>query len=607
MQGVVSLEELLEVDQCVLVRLKRTPIHDHRGDEDKQLESDELRPEHDHSPISLHPCGSSENCYNLSLYFCGSSVIFSASFPLAFLPLHRCQAHLSPSPCSSIPLARKARPGPLIIGPGQALGISRSPRPDPIMSGLVCYIFNGLGRPDPARFPALLPTLPLSWAPFSSLSSRFIVVAFQFIAFNSRTLNMHLSSKTLCLPLLVIIFFNHALLSKGSRHMLEGGKYYRNEVPITTITVDDGDIYDCMKLGSHPRKGNPSILRKIQSREKPSLHGTITTTNNSDHEATRNRRRKAGAFKKVSCPPGSFPVLKATKAGPLNFSAIESFASLRASSFLESKTTKPSFDHYDDVDPPSTHEVNPMVFGDRRTRFFAFTTNDDFNTFLYNDDFRQPPNNCLQFSRVDNYMPFGVQLDSSIIDGDHMELEIVILQDEDQDWVLFVDDTMIGFWPKSNYRARYANKISWGGEIINKQTRGRHTSTQMGNGHFSSKPIGKVAYIRKMALYNLDLDRYEPPEEINFILNNPDCYDVSYIKAGDDEDDGYRNYITFGGPGVELGFFLGVGRQSDLWIRNLKAAETSDRPASRSDYTEKLPSQERNEEGEKEEKPRDFP
>ncbi|KAF3783479.1 hypothetical protein EJ110_NYTH32407 [Nymphaea thermarum] len=155
----------------------------------------------------------------------------------------------------------------------------------------------------------------------------------------------------------------------GSRHMLEGGKYYRNEVPIKTITLDDGDIYDCMKLDSQPRKRNPSIIRKIQSREKPSLHGARTTTNYSDHESTRNNLRKAGALEKGSCPPGSFPILKATKAGPLNFSAIESFASSRARSFLKSKTTKLLVD-----EDESVHEVNPSLYGDRRTRFFIFTT-----------------------------------------------------------------------------------------------------------------------------------------------------------------------------------------------------------------------------------------
>ncbi|KAF3786534.1 hypothetical protein EJ110_NYTH20765 [Nymphaea thermarum] len=62
--------------------------------------------------------------------------------------------------------------------------------------------------------------------------------------------------------------------------------------------VDSGDIYDCMKHDSQPRKRNPSIIRKIQSGEKPSLHGARTTANNSDHESTRNKLRKDGELEK---------------------------------------------------------------------------------------------------------------------------------------------------------------------------------------------------------------------------------------------------------------------------------------------------------------------
>ncbi|KAF3786535.1 hypothetical protein EJ110_NYTH20766 [Nymphaea thermarum] len=130
--------------------------------------------------------------------------------------------------------------------------------------------------------------------------------------------------------------------------------------------------------------------------------------------------------------------------------------------------------------------------------------------------------------------------------GDHSFQDDVV--DEDQDWELCVDETMIGFWPRSNYRTRNANKIVWGGEILNKRTRGRHTSTQMGNGHFSSEPIGRVAYISHMALYDLDLDRYDAPEAINMYIPKPDCYDLKYCPS----DDGYGQHIAFGGPGYDI-------------------------------------------------------
>ncbi|KAF3783477.1 hypothetical protein EJ110_NYTH32405 [Nymphaea thermarum] len=272
-----------------------------------------------------------------------------------------------------------------------------------------------------------------------------------------------MSSNTLCFPLLVIILFNYALFSKGSRHMLEGGKYYRKGVPIKTITLDNGDIYDCMELDSQPRKRNPSIIRKIQSREKPSLHGTITAANNFDHESTRNRLRKAGAFEKGSCPPGSFPVLKATKAGPLNFSAIEDFASLRAKSFLKSRTTKPLVDNHPlsvreyatasvrgryggaqgtlnvwqpTLEDDSEMSLSQIWVSNRTPNDFSMSLeagwmNDGYTTWLYNDDCKsQQANNDLEFTRQDDYMPFGMEIECSTIDVENIETEIAILQVE---------------------------------------------------------------------------------------------------------------------------------------------------------------------------------
>nr|VVW59335.1 unnamed protein product [Nymphaea colorata] len=124
-------------------------------------------------------------------------------------------------------------------------------------------------------------------------------------------------------------------------------------------------------------------------------------------------------------------------------------------------------------------------------------------------------------------------------------------QNDEEDWEILVDETLIGYWPKSNYEVNSANEVAWGGEIVNRRTRGRHTSTQMGSGHFSTDDLGTVAYIRKMALYDLGMDLYYPPEEdIDISKNNGNCYDATYwdLRQADDHDD-FGHYITMEGPG----------------------------------------------------------
>ncbi|KAF3786546.1 hypothetical protein EJ110_NYTH20791 [Nymphaea thermarum] len=181
--------------------------------------------------------------------------------------------------------------------------------------------------------------------------------------------------------------------------------------------------------------------------------------------------------------------------------------------------------------------------------------NDSYKTWLYNDNNKSPEDegsNNLEFVRGDQGMPFGKRLRCQTINGNPSEIEITIIRNDEQDWEVLVDETSIGYWPKSNYEVNSANEVAWGGEIVNRRTRGRHTSTQMGSGHFSTDDLGTVAYIRKMALYDLDMDLYYPPEEyIDISMNNGNCYDATYwdLREADDDDD-FGHYITMGGPVV---------------------------------------------------------
>ncbi|XP_031489656.1 uncharacterized protein LOC116257183 [Nymphaea colorata] len=402
---------------------------------------------------------------------------------------------------------------------------------------------------------------------------------------------------SLCIETAMQDFYSKRLALQLRHYIRDGSYLCRLKTPsspssdhnkfLPNFQMDDGDIYDCKKIHSQPSKRNISISkRKKQTSDK-----------------LRDSRIAESGTESESCPPGSFPVLKATKAGPLNFSALQDFASSRARSFLKSKAMKTLA-----IDNPADHEyakgtvsgtygggegtfsvwgpniedrsemslsqvwvvhaaqhqiymaleagwmVNPSVFGDARTRFFIFTTNDSYNTWLYNDNTKSPEDrgsNNLEFVRGRHGMPFGKRLRCQTINGNPSEIEITIIRNDEEDWEVLVDETLIGYWPKSNYQVNSANEVSWGGEIVNRRTRGRHTSTQMGSGHFSTDDLGTVAYIRKMALYDLDTDLYYPPEEdIGIIMNNGNCYDATYwdLRQADDDDD-FGHYITMGGPG----------------------------------------------------------
>jgi hypothetical protein len=113
-------------------------------------------------------------------------------------------------------------------------------------------------------------------------------------------------------------------------------------------------------------------------------------------------------------------------------------------------------------------------------------------------------------------------------------------------WLVFGNGNIVGYWPASLFRelkgeAYYAH---FGGEVLNLRTRGSHTTTQMGSGHFDTEGYGKAAYIRNIQVAvnspSIWIDLPEP----EYTMEKENCYALKgrYSK-------GWGNYIYFGGPG----------------------------------------------------------
>jgi hypothetical protein len=110
----------------------------------------------------------------------------------------------------------------------------------------------------------------------------------------------------------------------------------------------------------------------------------------------------------------------------------------------------------------------------------------------------------------------------------------------------FGDDHVIGYWPSSlfTYLAEPASMVQWGGEVVNREPRGRHTATQMGSGRFAAEGFGRAAYFSDLQLVDTD-NILRPPVGISTFADNSACYDV---RNGYSDDWGY--YFYFGGPGL---------------------------------------------------------
>lgn len=78
---------------------------------------------------------------------------------------------------------------------------------------------------------------------------------------------------------------------------------------------------------------------------------------------------------------------------------------------------------------------------------------------------------------------------------------------------------------------------------MNSISRGYHTSTQMGSGHFADEGFGKASYFRNLQVVDWD-NSLLPLTNLHLLADHPNCYN---IKAG--KNNVWGNYIYYGGPG----------------------------------------------------------
>ncbi|KAL5074925.1 hypothetical protein RYX36_013909 [Vicia faba] len=88
------------------------------------------------------------------------------------------------------------------------------------------------------------------------------------------------------------------------------------------------------------------------------------------------------------------------------------------------------------------------------------------------------------------------------------DISILIWKDpkEGHWWMQFGNGgTVMGYWPSFlfSYLADSATMIEWGGEVVNSEPDGQHTSTEMGSGHFPEEGFGKASYFRNIQVVNL--------------------------------------------------------------------------------------------------------
>ncbi|WZY95049.1 hypothetical protein YC2023_067378 [Brassica napus] len=185
--------------------------------------------------------------------------------------------------------------------------------------------------------------------------------------------------------------------------------------------------------------------------------------------------------------------------------------------------------------------VYPGKYGDNNLRLFVFWTANGYQgTGCYN-------NVCAGFVQRSNKIAVGGTYNTvSQYDGDQYELSVLIWKDG-ENWWLQIGEELVGYWPGQlfNSLGNGATIVQWGGEIVNKETDGKHTGTDMGSGHFAEEGYKKASYFRNLMTID-ETNTLREPQGVYPTTGHDNCYN---IKAGDGGTTWGVNFF-YGGPGL---------------------------------------------------------
>ncbi|KAL4282242.1 hypothetical protein GQ457_03G041320 [Hibiscus cannabinus] len=328
---------------------------------------------------------------------------------------------------------------------------------------------------------------------------------------------------------------------------------------IKTIQDEDGDIIDCVDIYKQPAFNHP-FLRNHTIQMKPSSYP-------SGMEA---ETLEAELLQDWQCPKGTIPIVRSPQHRPRRKTS-------RFSSSIQPDVNDGDGTHEHaqvglldgnyfgasgrlNVWKPATYngefslaqilvlennayglnivEAGWQVYpGTNYTRLFISWTRDGYQeTGCYNLE-------CPGFVQTSKKLSLGGKIEPvSQYAGPQFELSIYIHKDKKSgNWWLRIQEIDVGYWPGSIFTKSFekAAKLYWSGEIVNSGSQGRHTSTQMGSGHFPSEGIRNIRYVDETGAI-----QDAAPGNVAPLVSRPECYDLQMGNLKN-----YGIHFFYGGPG----------------------------------------------------------
>eukprot|EP00262_Sarcandra_glabra_P003907 TRINITY_DN1477_c0_g1_i3.p1 TRINITY_DN1477_c0_g1~~TRINITY_DN1477_c0_g1_i3.p1 ORF type:complete len:412 (-),score=66.93 TRINITY_DN1477_c0_g1_i3:103-1338(-) len=390
---------------------------------------------------------------------------------------------------------------------------------------------------------------------------------------------------------LVVFFLTCANGRSITAQRLDVQKHLKklNKPSVKSIKSPDGDIIDCVHVSHQPAFDHP-LLRNHTIQMWPSFHPEGL------FDESKVTKRNSSAVTQLwhlngRCPEGTIPIRRTKKDDILRASSIKSYGKKKHRSIPQPRSIDPDLlsesghqhaiayvegDNYygakatinvwePRIQKPNEFslsqiwilggsfgedlnsieagwQVSPDLYGDHNTRLFTYWTSDAYQaTGCYNLL-------CSGFIQINNEIAMGASIfPISGYRRSQYDISILVWKDpkEGHWWMQFGNDYVLGYWPSYlfSYLADSATMIEWGGEVVNSETDGQHTATQMGSGHFPDEGFGKASYFRNIQIVD-GSNNLRAPKGIGTFTEQSDCYDVQNGDQGN-----WGNYFYYGGPG----------------------------------------------------------
>ncbi|XP_058200506.1 protein neprosin-like [Rhododendron vialii] len=397
------------------------------------------------------------------------------------------------------------------------------------------------------------------------------------------------------------VFFFWGLISlscagrlPASRQKLEVQKHLKrlNKPALKTIKSPDGDIIDCVHISNQPAFDHPFLKdHKIQTR--PGYHPEGLYDENKVSAENKETVKPITQLWHMNgqCPEETIPIRRTKKDDVLRASSVKRYGKKKQTSIPEPRSADPDLinqsghqhaiayvegDTYygakatinvwePKIQQPNEFslsqiwvlggsfgedlnsieagwQVSPDLYGDNNTRLFTYWTSDAYQaTGCYNLL-------CSGFIQINSEIAMGASISPvSAFRNSQYDISILVWKDpkEGNWWMQFSNGYVLGYWPSFlfSYLADSASMIEWGGEIVNSASDGRHTTTQMGSGHFPEEGFGKSSYFRNIQVVDSS-NNLKSPKGMGTFTEQSNCYDV---QTGTNDDWGH--YMYYGGPG----------------------------------------------------------